>query len=546
MERKLVIKMKKRVFCLILTVVSIISCFSFNCSAATISDVFNFIGTNNKTDSTASLINKTLGNTSVISDGVYSIRLHDSSSLCMNVLFADKVEDKAQIGVDNWNGEPNETWRITNRGSGYVSIHPLHSEQLCLNSLLGKGCKPGTLLTLHKYAGGDDACLWKPIKNADGSFTFRNKASGLVMDVTDGRYSIGNKVINWHSNSYLRAQGFFVKAVSSENNNATGSIETGWYKFVTYNNPNNVWNIQFASREIDKAKVCIDPFDNQKNEVFYVAKRQGDYVSIHPGHDTSLCLNALYGSKCKAGTPLTLHNYENGDAASLWLPISNGDGSYSFKNKASGLMIDLTNGDCNKIGNRLIMYSSNKYRPAQAAYVVKVNAPSASTPPSSSGGSWQYPMTDFRVCGNDWSEYYSERAKVGRPDHVGIDIAGSSSSVVAAANGTIVAAGYNGANGNFVLIQHNLNGKTVYSFYGHLDEIEKRSGSVNRGTKIGKIGNSGSSSKGTHLHFAIVNTKMSNGGYYGYVPAFKGDKVTYGNVTFYNPHYVIKYQSLPN
>lgn len=166
--------------------------------------------------------------------------------------------------------------------------------------------------------------------------------------------------------------------------------------------------------------------------------------------------------------------------------------------------------------------------------------------PETNSGSWQYPVSNVKVCGNDWSVYYASKAKVGRPDHCGIDIASSSGdqAIYAAADGTVVKTGWDNSNGNYVVIQHDLSGKTVYSFYAHLASISRRSGSVGKGTQVGVIGNTGSASRGIHLHFAIVDTFWP-GSYYGYVPSFSGDKVTYKGVTYYNPHYVISYGTLP-
>ena len=121
----------------------------------------------------------------VLADGDYALLLHDDTNKCLNVLFATKaVDKKGVIGVDNYNGEKNEIFRITNRGSGYVTISPLHATNLCLNVNLGKG---GQELALHGYTAGDKCSLWKPIVNDDGSITFRNAyATDFVLDLKDG------------------------------------------------------------------------------------------------------------------------------------------------------------------------------------------------------------------------------------------------------------------------------------------------------------------------------------------------------------------------
>ena len=73
----------------------------------------------------------------VLADGDYALLLHDDTSKCLNVLFATKtVDKKGVVGVDNYNGEKNEVFRITNRGNGYVTISPKYAPDLCINSLL--------------------------------------------------------------------------------------------------------------------------------------------------------------------------------------------------------------------------------------------------------------------------------------------------------------------------------------------------------------------------------------------------------------------------
>ena len=165
---------------------------------------------------------------------------------------------------------------------------------------------------------------------------------------------------------------------------------------------------------------------------------------------------------------------------------------------------------------------------------------------------WQYPVSNAYCTWSNksnmsWSGYSYSSSRSSRTDHAGIDIASSSGdkNIYAASSGTVAKVGYNGANGNYVILKHNLSGKTVYSFYAHLSSYCVRNGqTVDKGSKIGIIGNTGSSSFGTHLHFAVVDTLWS-GSYYGYIPGFVGDKATYSGVTYYNPLYIIQHNRLP-
>lgn len=186
--------------------------------------------------------------------------------------------------------------------------------------------------------------------------------------------------------------------------------------------------------------------------------------------------------------------------------------------------------------------TTGQSRPIEAIQIKIVNKVSAPVVTNSV----RYPMTNTYVCGNDWGTYYSARPS--RPYHAGIDVASQSgdSNVYSFANGTIAARGFNSSNGNFVIIKHQLSGKTIYSFYAHLSSISVSNGqSVSCGQKIGVFGNTGSSSAGRHLHFAIVDTLWTSGGYYGYITNSSGNARNYSGVTYYNPHYVITYNRLP-
>ena len=145
-----------------------------------------------------------------------------------------------------------------------------------------------------------------------------------------------------------------------------------------------------------------------------------------------------------------------------------------------------------------------------------------------------------------WSWSENSGASGSRVYHLGLDLKGSNKNIKAFMDGTVVVTGNNGANGNYVIIQHTISEKTVYSFYAHLSSISVSPRTkVSCGTKIGVIGNTGSASKGEHLHFAIANTLSSGGGYYGYATKFSGNKTSYSGITYYNPKYVIENKKLP-
>ena len=85
--------------------------------------------------------------------------------------------------------------------------------------------------------------------------------------------------------------------------------------------------------------------------------------------------------------------------------------------------------------------------------------------------------------------------------HEGQDLAGDyGSAIYATADGTVTYAGWEGAYGRLVKIQHAFG---IETRYGHLSQIRVEVGQkVSRGDRIGDMGNSGRST-GTHLHYEV-------------------------------------------
>lgn len=86
--------------------------------------------------------------------------------------------------------------------------------------------------------------------------------------------------------------------------------------------------------------------------------------------------------------------------------------------------------------------------------------------------------------------------------HSGRDYAANCGApVVAAADGTVVAAHVAGGYGNQIVVDHGVKrGKSLATTYNHLESFKVRSGGVKRGDVIGYVGTTGTST-GCHLHF---------------------------------------------
>ncbi|NPV90617.1 MAG: peptidoglycan DD-metalloendopeptidase family protein [Firmicutes bacterium] len=96
----------------------------------------------------------------------------------------------------------------------------------------------------------------------------------------------------------------------------------------------------------------------------------------------------------------------------------------------------------------------------------------------------------------------SPYGKRGRGFHTGLDIgAGYGRPITAAGPGTVIEAGWGGAYGREIVINH---GGGLMTRYAHCSSLKVRSGAkVARGEVIGYVGSSGRST-GPHLHFEVI------------------------------------------
>jgi len=82
---------------------------------------------------------------------------------------------------------------------------------------------------------------------------------------------------------------------------------------------------------------------------------------------------------------------------------------------------------------------------------------------------------------------------------------GSTQTIVAPYDMTVVKAGYDSTIGNYIYAQSTYEGQKLTFRFIHLSKILVEKGQkVTRGTKIAKMGNTGTSSNGAHLHFDIL------------------------------------------
>ncbi|MFE4369468.1 peptidoglycan DD-metalloendopeptidase family protein [Streptomyces sp. NPDC056835] len=210
----------------------------------------------------------------------------------------------------------------------------------------------------------------------------------------------------------------------------------------------------------------------------------GDNPSlIHPG------LKLTLGARAAASAPSEAPAEPSSSADSSADSTSSAD-TTSPAESADSSSADASSADSSSSD------SSSSGSTDESAAPTTEQAPADGTAEQSTGSGFTAPVdgptsTPYRASGSSWSSGY----------HTGVDFSASSGTPVkAVSDGTVVTAGWGGAYGNQVVIQHS---DGMYSQYGHLSSLEVSAGeSVSAGQQIGLSGSTGNST-GPHLHFEI-------------------------------------------
>lgn len=178
------------------------------------------------------------------------------------------------------------------------------------------------------------------------------------------------------------------------------------------------------------------------------------------------------------------------------------------------------------------------------------------------GPKWEYPVVNPKCSWRgfeeetwSWSEWeFTDPEGQGREYHLALDLQSEDGSldILAAADGTVVfgrdSAQKTSGNGYKVVIEHELDGVKVYSFYAHLasvDDMPTVGTEVKQGDRIGTMGTTGTSSKkNPHLHFAVYKANQRYDPH-GRAQKFTGNVKEYSGYVFYNPKYIIENDKLP-
>lgn len=146
---------------------------------------------------------------------------------------------------------------------------------------------------------------------------------------------------------------------------AGGVLEDGVYAILTYSDTSRAVNVQYAAGS--GGKLVIDGYNGESNELFTLTNRGDGYVTLSPRHAPQCCIAAG-----NLDEQLTIRNAGAVTDQVLWKVIANGDGTYTFQNKADGRVMDVAHGSP-EVGNRVLSYTRNGYAAAQSYHMSRVS-----------------------------------------------------------------------------------------------------------------------------------------------------------------------------
>lgn len=132
------------------------------------------------------------------------------------------------------------------------------------------------------------------------------------------------------------------------------------------------------------------------------------------------------------------------------------------------------------------------------------NTNQSSSKRSYSGGKFRWPCPNYKRISSVFGYRMHPTMKI-KKMHNGVDMAASTgSAILAAADGTVIGAGYNASMGNYVMIDH---GNGLTTIYMHCSKLKvSRGQSVKAGGNIASVGSTGRAT-GPHLHFGVMKNR---------------------------------------
>ena len=263
-----------------------------------------------------------LEKTSLLNEGIVSIKKETNHNMALDVN-NNTSEDKTQI----------QLWEENQSLSQCFEIHKVSENEVRIRTASSGGwlTELGTVNGSKVVQLGNsstpinDENVW--ILEWNNGITFKNKESGLYLDVDWNGNENGTKIQVWEKNSNQESQRFIV--------NETQLIKNGWYEIAA--SSGKVLDLENSGSDWGTNIIIYDRTQNN-NQKFKIEKKDDGYV-IYTMHN--LTFDVEEGSREDGAS---IRQWEdNGASCQRWIPEIKDGGYIAFKNVNSGKYIDIEN-----------------------------------------------------------------------------------------------------------------------------------------------------------------------------------------------------------
>ena len=261
----------------------------------------------------------------VIENGYYSIETILNPFKCLDV-FDRSCEAGSPIGVWTGTKSSNQKFSIVYCGEGQYTISAIHS------------MKPIGVQTANQESpivqyenDTSSATRWRIEPAGNGSYRFESVYSGMCIDIPWANASDGVQVDTWGNNGGAN-QKFFLSECQV--------LESGCYYIQSAMNQSLVLDVPNDSQENSTQIGLWDVGNGQKPwQKFIIDYGNSEYFTIQ-SLSSRKYLDVEGGGVSTSGCRVIQYDYNGGDNQQ-WTAIPEGNDSYVFKSKSSGLVLDV-------------------------------------------------------------------------------------------------------------------------------------------------------------------------------------------------------------
>ena len=271
-----------------------------------------------------------------LADGIYVIRSGLSRRQVLDVSGGSK-DNSANIQIYESNTTAAQKWKVTHDEKGYLTFINMGSGK-ALDVVNGLGNSGNNVA--QYTSNGTRAQKWIAVRLENGKYLLYSALTeNLVIDVTGANIKNGSNVQVYRKNETTAQQFLFTNTTAEIGTCEDLGISENWYEIVPKSNEKSAVDISGASSN-NGANAQIYSRNQTYAQLFKFVYEEGYYRILCAQTDKVL---EVAGGDVVPGTNIRQWSSVKDKKDQLFSVCVNEDGTYTFKNVASGLTVSLAN-----------------------------------------------------------------------------------------------------------------------------------------------------------------------------------------------------------